>query len=125
MTEYPFYPTLPEEAGNEAQKLIDQFKEKMSKVATETIESLYVDVVDFIESDSWGNFRNQIMDGFKNYNNSKIHKKYDFKAIRAEIYKEFREDIISDLNQDIFQENESLKKMIKHLESQLSNRNNY
>ena len=50
-----------------------------------------------------------ILDGYKNYNNRKIQAAYDFKKIRAEIYKEYREDIVNDLNQDMLKEIEELK----------------
>jgi len=113
--EYPFYPELSEEGKIEAQQLIDSFKVNLSKVANEVIENLYCDVATDIESDSWSNFRNQIMNGFQNYENRKIQNKWDFKTIRQQIYKEFKTDIILDLNQDILEENEALKKQIDHL----------
>lgn len=115
MKEYPLYPTLSEEAQTEAQLLIDGFKKKLSEAAEEAIQVLYCDVALYIESDSWMNFRNEIMSGFKNYDNRKIQNKWNFKEIRAEIYKEYRSEIIADLNQDIYEENIALKKQIEHL----------
>ncbi len=114
-TNYPLYPELSEEGQKEAVQLIESFKSQLKKAAEETIESLYVDIMDYIESDSWNNFRNQIMSGFRNYDNRKIQNEYDFKNIRTEIYKEFRSEIIVDLNQDLINENEDLKKQIEHL----------
>ena len=114
-TNYPLYPELSEEGQKEAVQLIESFKSQLKKAAEETIESLYVDIMDYIESDSWNNFRNQIMSGFRNYDNRKIQNEYDFKNIRTEIYKEFRSEIIVDLNQDLIMENEDLKKQIEHL----------
>lgn len=116
---YPLYPELSEKGKEEAQLLINSFKEQLMKVAEETIGSLYVDAPSYIEGDSWGNFRNEIMSGFQNYNNRKLQNSYDFKKIRAEIYKEFREDIIKDLDKDIFEENQQLKKQIEHLSNLL------
>lgn len=111
--EYPLYPELSEEGKKEAQQLISGFKELLKKAAEEVISTLYTDVVEYIETDSWRNFRNQIMDGFQNYNNRKIQSAYDFKEIRQAILKEHREDIIKDLNQDMVKEIESLKKIIE------------
>ena len=108
--EFPLYPRLNEPGEEEAQDLVDRFKLKLKEAADEVIGTLYCDVATYIETDSWSNFRNQIMDGFKNYDNRKIQNGYDFKKIRAEIYKEYREDIIADLNQDLLEENEALKK---------------
>ena len=107
---FPFYPALNEPGEEEAQALVDRFKSKLKEAADEAIGTLYCDVATYIETDSWSNFRNQIMEGFRNYDNRKIQREYDFKKIRAEIYKEYREDIIADLNQDLLEENEQLKK---------------
>jgi len=112
MNEYPLFPELSEEGKAEVQLLIDSFKDKLTKVAEETIANLYTDAVSYIESDSWTNFRNQIMDGFKDYDNRKIQGEWNFKEIRAEIFKQFKSDIINDLNQDIYEENLKLKQQI-------------
>jgi type III secretory pathway component EscR len=112
MNEYPLFPELSEEGKAEVQLLIDSFKDKLTKVAEETIANLYTDAVSYIESDSWTNFRNQIMDGFKDYDNRKIQGEWNFKEIRAEIFKQFKSDIITDLNQDIYEENLKLKQQI-------------
>ena len=109
MSNFPLYPELPKVGQEEAQQLIDKFKAQLKKAAEEVICDLYCDVAMYIESDTWSNLRNQIMDGYKNYNNRKIQAAYDFKKIRAEIYKEYREDIVNDLNQDMLKEIEELK----------------
>lgn len=115
---YPLFPELSEEGEKSAQKLIDNFKEQIKKAADETIEELYCDVAVYIQDDSWKNFRNELMEGFKNYDNRKIQAEYDFKQIRQAILKEHREDIINDLNQDMVQEIESLKKTIEYFQNQ-------
>jgi len=53
-----------------------------------------------------------MMDGFKNYNNRHVQGEFDFKKIRRAIYEEFRDEIIEDLNQDMVEEIESLKKQV-------------
>ena len=113
--EYPLYPEVTEKGQQEAQNFINEFKEKLKKVADEVIGDLYVDIPSYIESDSWSNFRNEIMAGFKNYDNRKLQNKYDFKEIRAEIYKDFKTDIIKDLNGDLLEENEKLKEEIEQI----------
>ncbi len=112
---YPLYPNLSEEGKVEAQKLLESFMENMKKAADETIGKLHYSLIHDIESDSWSNFRNDLMDGFKNYDNRKIQNRYDFKKIRQSILKEHREDIINDLNQDMLEEISSLKKQIEDL----------
>ena len=61
------------------------------------------------------------MAGFKNYDNRKLQSKYDFAEIRKEIYREYRDDIIADLNADLLEENEELKKDNKRLFSDYQN----
>lgn len=115
MSNYPLYPTLSEEGNEQAEKIIEKFKADLSKVAEEAITTLYADIPLYIETDSWSNFRNQIMSGFKDYNNRHIQNKYDFAEIRQSILKNHREDIIADLNQDLLLEIESLKKQLADL----------
>lgn len=116
--ESPFYPILSEAGSKEAQELIDVFKAKLIEAAKDVISSLYCDVAVFINSDSWTNFRNKILDGYKDYNNSKFSDvKYDFAEIRKQLYKDFREDIIKDLNQDMVKEIEELKNRIESLQN--------
>ena len=113
MSEYPLYPELKEPAAEEAQNLIDKFKEQLKKAAEKAIGNLYCDVAIHIESDSWTNFRNDLMEGFRNYDNKKIQGEFDFKKIREEIYKEYRDEIIADLNQDYINEIADLKQHLK------------
>jgi hypothetical protein len=113
--EYPLYPELPEGGAEEAQRLIDKFKTEMKKVADEVIGDFYCDVACHIESDSWTNYQNALMDGLKNYNNRKIQSPYVFKDIRQAILREHREDIIADLNQDMLKEIENLKEQLEFL----------
>ena len=115
--EFPFYPDLPEEAGIAAQKLMDEFKEEMKKTCDGILRDLYTDVAVYIEHDSWTNYRNQIMDGFRDYTgNRKIHMQYEFKAIRQQILKDHRAAIIEDLNSDMVEEIKSLKEHIAYME---------
>jgi hypothetical protein len=122
------YSKISEVGKQESQKFIDQFKEKLKKVAEEVIGDLYVDIPCYIESDSWSNFRNQIMDGFKNYNNRLKQNEFDFKEIRQQIFKDFKDDIIKDLDADLVKENEDLKKSYQILLEQYQsvlNRNSH
>lgn len=112
--EYPLFPELPEAGAQAAQALIDRFKEQMRKAADEVLGDLYINIVPHIESDSWTNYRNAMMEGFRNYSNRLVQGEHDFKAIRAEIFKDFREDIIKDLDQDNLKKIESLEHEIKH-----------
>lgn len=113
--QYPLYPELSEEGKKEAQLIMDAFKKKLKKAANEILSDFYCDVAMYIESDSWTNFRNQLLDGFKDYGNRKIQGEYDFKEIRQAIYREYRDEIIQDLDQDLMEENKRLKETIEFL----------
>ena len=64
MTEqYPLCPSLPEAGKEEAQALINNFKDEITKIAENAIGNMYCDVAVHIESDSWTNYRNKMMDG--------------------------------------------------------------
>ena len=119
--EFPLYPTLSEEAKLEAQQLIDNFKVKMydamKGVCEEVLDEFYYDVVPYIESDGWTNFRNELLDGFKNYHNKKIQAKYDFAEIRKAIYENHKEEIINDLNQDLVKEIKRLNEFIRDIDN--------
>lgn len=117
--EFPLYPDLSEEGKIEANQLLISFKEKIKKIITDVVDDtmgeMYSNIMPYIESDSWGNFRDEIMRGMKDYNNRRIQGEYDFKEIRWQIYKEYRDDIIKDLDQDNLKEIEDLKGQVKFL----------
>lgn len=113
MSEYPLYPTLSEEAQKEAVELIECFKEKLKKAAEGVISDLYVNVMPYIESDSWGNFRNQLLDGLSNYRNRKVQAEYDFNKIRKAIFEQFRDEIMKEMPEELKAENEQLKQELK------------
>lgn len=115
--EYPLYPELTEQAQKEAQLVMDSFKAEFLKIAEDALSELYFNVVTHIESDSWTNFRNTLMDGLCDYSNRNAQSDalYDFRSIRQAIYKEYRDEIVVDLNQDLVEENERLKSHIEDL----------
>ena len=117
--QFPLYPRLMDGGADEAQKLFDGFREQMTKISKEVLSNLYTDVAAYIESDSWTNFRNNLLDGICDYRNSKIQAIYDFKKIREKIYREYRDDIIKDISDDIVAENEKLKAENNDLKKQI------
>jgi hypothetical protein len=116
MSEYPLYPELSEEGKKEADAFLESFREKMKKVADDVLAEVYTSCVPYIETDSWANFRRELLDGFRNYNNRKIQGEYDFAEIRAQIYKDYRAELIPDMDQDLVKENARLKEQIKFME---------
>ena len=117
--ECPLYPRLSEEAEKEAVAFLEGFKAKMLKIAEEVLGDVYVQLMPYIEGDSWCNFRNELLDGLCNYNNRKIQGKYDFAKIRRAIYEEYRDEINADLDQDNLAEIAKLKATIDELRERL------
>ena len=111
-SQFPLFPRLTEEAANEAQALMDGFKAKMLKLCEETLGQLYCDVSMYVESDHWTNYRNDLLAGLRNYGNRKIQASYDFAKIRRAIFDEYRAELIADINQDLLEEIDELKKTI-------------
>lgn len=111
--EYPLNPELTEEGKEEAQKIMDSFKPKLTALMNEVLGDLYTDVSYYVESDHWANYRNKLMDGFMKYDTTRH--KHNFKNLRQAIYNNNKEAIIKDLNQDLLLENEELKKHIEYL----------
>ena len=106
------HPTLAEQGKEEAQELMNEFKEKMLKLSEGILNDLYIDVTSYVESDQWQNYRNKIMDGLCDYTEQRKHSFYDFKELRAAILAEHRESLIADINQDLMDEIEALKKQL-------------
>ena len=113
MSDFPLYPELSEAGQTEAQELVNKFKAEIVKAAEDAIGDLYCDVAVHIESSSWTNYRNKMMDGFRNYGNRNVQGEHDFKIIRKAIYDEFRDELIVDLNQDMLKEIEGLKEQLE------------
>ena len=119
--EYPLYPELTEQGKEEAQKIMDSFKPKLEKLVNEVLGDLYTDVSYYVESDHWTNYRNALMDGFKNYGCGKPNHEYDYKELRQAIYRNHKNEIVNDLNQDLVAENENLRKRVEQLQQDLCN----
>lgn len=120
LKQYPLYPELSEIGKQETEAIFIKYKKRLKDVMEECLGELYVDIADHIESDSWINFRNTLMNGFRDYSNRKVQGEYNFKEIRTEIYNQFREEIIKDLDKDNLQKIEELQEDNKRLKKLLN-----
>lgn len=116
------YPELSEAGKEEAQVLFDKFRDRFKKIADEVLGELYIEIAPHIETDSWQNYRNALMDGFKDYKNRLVHDEYNFKEIRDKIYAEHRTEIIKDLDQDNLKRIDDLNKEISRLRDMINER---
>jgi len=117
--EYPLYPDLPEEAQELFVERMNDFKIAFRSATKDIIEEhlndFYADLIDYVESDSWNNFRQTIVNGLTDYRTRNVQGAYDFKEIRRKMFEEYHDEIIGDLNQDLVEENNKLKKTIEDL----------
>ena len=104
------YPELNESGIKEHEQIMDKFKSQMIEIVEETLSNSYCDVSHYIESDSWSNYRRDIMKGLKGYPSLL---KYDFREVRKLILEEHRDQIIQDINEDLLREVQDLKSMIE------------
>ncbi len=114
--EYPLFPELTEEGKKQAQDLMIKFDKLLVERAKDLMETItndfYYDIANEVEGDHWTNYRNKLLDGLCNYDN-KSHSKHDFDKIRKAIYKNHKEEIVKDLNQDLLEEVKDLKKKLE------------
>lgn len=110
---------LSEVGKQEAVAIIEKFKAEMGRVALSAIESAlddtYRDILPYIETDSWFNFRKAIVDGICGYEHGGLADQYDFKRMRQAILREHRDELVQDLNQDLLNEVADLKQRIDYL----------
>ena len=115
------YPNLTEEGKEEAHNLVQVIIKAVKKQLDSA--DFYCDIPTYIESDSWTNFKNSMMDGFKDYPTAKLKYQYDFKEIRKKMLKDNYNEIITELNQDNLEEIKSLNERIDWLEKYSRDRN--
>ena len=117
--ENPLCPELTEQGKEEAQKIMDSFKPKIQALVAEILSDLYTDVSYYVDSDHWQNYRTTIMNGLKNYTYGKKCNAYDYEELRKAIYKNNKDEIVKDLNQDLVIENKMLEGDVARLRQEL------
>ena len=115
--EYPLYPELTEQGKEECQRIMDSFKPKIAAMIDNLLGELYTDVSYYVESDHWTNYRNALMDGFMGYGNNSGKHSHHYKKLRQAIYRNHKDEIVKDLNQDLLAEIEELKSRIEDLQA--------
>lgn len=117
-----FYPELDQNGKDQAQELMNSFKLKLADCAKNVFDDFYCDVTTHIESDSWQNFRTDIINGIQGYTEHSKKYPHDYSRIRESIIKNHREELIKDLDIDNLKEIEKLKRDVKRLEQELRDR---
>lgn len=106
---------LTDEGRAQAQGVLDSLQAAMqtavTNAASDALGALYADYPKWIDTDAWGNFRQALFEGLSDY--SENRDLYDFRAVRAKLLEEHREDIIADLDQDHLRRIEELEQQLE------------
>lgn len=95
--------------GIDAQIFIDQFRSQMQVIADETLGKIYADILPYVETDAWTNYREAL----------RLELEYEYK------YSTFKSDWATNFRRAVFVENreeisklisDDILKRIKHLE---------
>jgi hypothetical protein len=112
------YPELTEAGEKQACELLDRFKESMEvvmkNVAKKCLDDFYSDIMPYIQSDSWLNYRNNICDAIQDYAQFKEMDKHEAKRIRDCIFKNNKKELIEDLNKDLLSKIEDLEEQLEN-----------
>lgn len=106
------FPELSEVGKEEALKLIESFKTAITKASEDAIGILYTDVLPWVESDSWTNMRNQLLQALCGYKTTGYESSY-WTSIRKKILEENYDEIIKDLDKDNLDRISQLEKQIE------------
>lgn len=99
----------PEKLNKEGQEFMEKFRARMKDIAQETLGELYVNLMPYLETDTWTNYRETLRVELEHeYKFSHFKKEWAVNFRRA-VFVENREEISKLIEQDIL-------KRIKHLE---------
>ena len=104
---------LSEKGMAEFEAYIEIAKSKIKKSCDEALSDIYTNLPEWIESDSWLNFRNKIINSLMDYSNLN---EWDQRKIRESILKNHYNQVVSELNKDLLSEIEILKSRISIME---------
>lgn len=103
---------LSEKGHLEANELLNSFRERMKKIADEVMGELYVNVMPYIETDSWLNYREtlrcELMNKYRTVETC-TSEEYWAKSVREAIYKQFNAELKQGIIRDLEEQIEELK----------------
>lgn len=113
-------PELNEESIKKADEILSIFRNRIKDIIDNEVDmvmtSIYCDVLPYIESDVFENFRMQIINGIIYDTPNKIYD-YNYRKIRDKIFEEHKDELIPALNQDLLDKVKELEKQIQYWKS--------
>ena len=106
---------LNEQGLLEVESVMQYFRDKLHKVASEVLSNLYTDIHDYIETDAWANYRESIRQAMRGDIVKDTLTNEFAKAVRDQIFSEHKDELVSALNQDLVRENSQLAERIKYI----------
>ena len=84
---------------------IDAVKQRIAKeadgVISEALDSMYCDVLPWLETEGWRNMRGLMLTGLAGYGPLATDSRYQWEEIRTKIFEEHREALIDDRIKDL------------------------
>lgn len=105
-------PRLSDAGVKEFERLIEVFKKRIKEIAEDVLGGLYENLPDYIESDSWINFRNTAMGIVCDY--QKLSP-YDGRKIRDKIFMDNHAEIIKEIDKDHIRRIAELEDQIEYM----------
>lgn len=95
--------------AREAQDVLNKFKTNMKKIADEALSEIYVQIIPYIETDTWTNYREALrIDLEHEYTYHKFKEPWA-KNLRRAIFVENRDELARLLNQDLLERIKALE----------------
>lgn len=110
---------LSEQGQKDALRLLEQFRRKMHDLANEVMGNLYVDVLPYLETDAWLNYREKLRLELQNkYVNRETCTSDEAwaKMIREAIFVQFKEELTNGIIKDLQTELDNWKKSYYELQ---------
>lgn len=102
--------------AQDAQTFLDSFKEKMRKIQDETLGELYANVLPYIETDAWTNYREALRLDLAHEYKFKTFREPWAVNLRRAIFVENREELAKLINQDLLKRIKELEDRVKEFE---------
>lgn len=114
------YPTLSEKGEREFDSVIQHAKKRLLKACEESLSELYIELGEYIETDSWTNFRNQFVAAFMRLDEN-FCGRYDLRKMAFKIAETYPEKLAGLINEENVVKIERLEKWLSEINAVRSN----
>lgn len=105
-----------EKLQKDAQEFMDSFRTKMKAIADETLGELYVNILPYIETDAWTNYREALRIELAHEYKYKTFKEPWAVNLRRAIFVENRDELTDLINKDLLKRVKDLEDRVREFE---------